>query len=169
MGTGKFAPMISKHTIMKHSQRYLRIVILSLVFSFFSLNANAQKQNYIQRNKTLAEKLSSKYGIPSSIILAIAFVETGGGTSKNSKSLNNHFGIVGKNNIGSRYKQFESKEASYEAFCKMIARKKYYSTLKGTEDFGKWVKAIANAGYSTQPGEWMRRINLIIHKYQLKD
>ena len=162
--------MISKHTIMKHNLKYLRIVILSLVLSFVSLNVNAQqKQNYIQKNKTLAEKLSTKYGIPSSIILAIAFVESGGGTSKNSKTLNNHFGIVGKNNIGSRYKQFESKEASYEAFCKLVAKKNYYSALKGTEDFGKWVKAIASAGYSTQPGEWMRKINLIIHKYQLKD
>ena len=162
--------MISKHKIMKHNLKYLRIVILSLVLSFVSLNLNAQqKQSYIQKNKTLAEKLSTKYGIPSSIILAVAFVESGGGTSKNSKTLNNHFGIVGKNNIGSRYKQFESKEASYEAFCKLIARKNYYSALKGTEDFGKWVKAIASAGYSTQPGEWMRKINLIIHKYQLKD
>ena len=161
--------MISKHTIMEHNLKYLRIVILSLVFSLVSLQVNAQKQSYIQTNKTLAEKLSTKYGIPSSVILAIAFVETGGGTSRNSKSLNNHFGIVGKNNIGSKYKQFESKEASYEAFCKLIARKNYYSALKGTEDFGKWVKAIASAGYSTQPGEWMRKINLIIHKYQLKD
>ena len=155
---------------MKHNLKYLRIVILSLVLSFVSLNLNAQqKHSYIQKNKTLAEKLSTKYGIPISIILAVAFVESGGGTSKNSKTLNNHFGIVGKNNIGSRYKQFESKEASYEAFCKLIARKNYYSALKGTEDFGKWVKAIASAGYSTQPGEWMRKINLIIHKYQLKD
>lgn len=169
MGKGKFAPMISKHTIMKHSQRYLRIVILSLVFSFLSINANAQTQSYIQKNKTLAEKLSTKYGIPSSVILAIAFVETGGGTSRNSKALNNHFGIVGKNSIGSKYKQFESKEESYEEFCKMVVKKKYYSTLKGTEDFGKWVKAMANAGYSTKPGEWMKRINSIIHKYQLKD
>lgn len=161
--------MISKHTIMKHSFRYLRIVILSLVFSFVSSQVNAQTQSYIQKNKTLAEKLSSKYGIPSSVILAIAFVETGGGTSRNSKALNNHFGIVGKNSIGSKYKQFESKEESYEAFCKLVVKKKYYTALKGTEDFGKWVKAMAGAGYSTQPGEWMRRINSIIHKYQLKD
>ncbi|MEG2079506.1 MULTISPECIES: glucosaminidase domain-containing protein [Chryseobacterium] len=154
---------------MEHNLKYLRIVILSLVFSLVSLQVNAQKQSYIQTNKTLAEKLSTKYGIPSSVILAIAFVETGGGTSRNSKSLNNHFGIVGKNNIGSKYKQFESKEESYEAFCKLVVKKNYYSALKGTEDFGKWVKAMASAGYSTQPSEWMKRINSIIQKYQLKD
>lgn len=154
---------------MKNTFGYVRIVILSLVFSLVSIDTYAQKHNYIEKNKTLAENLSTKYGIPSSIILAIAFVESGGGTSKNSKNLNNHFGIVGKNNTGSKYKQFDSVEESYEAFCKLIAKKKYYSSLKGTEDFSTWVKAIASAGYSTQPQEWMKRINLIVNKYQLKD
>jgi flagellum-specific peptidoglycan hydrolase FlgJ len=152
---------------MKKPLSYVRIVILSLVLSFVSLPIYAQKHNYIEDNKTLAKNLSTKYGIPSSIILAIAFVESGGGSSKNSQKLNNHFGIVGKNNIGSKYKQFSSTEESYEAFCKLLTQKKYYTALKGTNDFSAWVKAIASAGYSTQPQEWMRRLNLIINKYQL--
>ena len=152
---------------MKKPLSYVRIVILSLVLSFVSLPIYAQKHNYIENNKTLAQNLSAKYGIPSSIILAIAFVESGGGSSKNSKKLNNHFGIVGKNNIGSKYKQFSSTEESYEAFCKLLTQKKYYTALKGTNDFSTWAKAIASAGYSTQPQEWMRRLNLIFNKYQL--
>ena len=152
---------------MKNPISYVRIVILSLVLSFVSLPIYAQKHSYIENNKTLAQNLSAKYGIPSSIILAIAFVESGGGSSKNSQKLNNHFGIVGKNNIGSKYKQFSSTEESYEAFCKLLTQKKYYTALKGTNDFSAWVKAIASAGYSTQPQEWMRRLNLIINKYQL--
>ena len=154
---------------MKNPISYVRIVILSLVLSFVSLPTYAQKHSYIEKNKTLAENLSTKYGIPSSIILAIAFVESGGGSSKNSKALNNHFGIVGKNNIGSKYKQFSSTEESYEAFCKLLTKKEYYTSLKGNNDFSSWVKAIASAGYSTQPQEWMRRINLIFNKYQLKE
>ena len=154
---------------MKNTFSYVRIVILSLVLSFVSLPIYAQKHSYIENNKTLAQNLSAKYGIPSSIILAIAFVESGGGSSKNSKALNNHFGIVGKNNIGSKYKQFSSTEESYEAFCKLLTKKNYYTSLKGNDDFSSWVKAIASAGYSTQPQEWMRRINLIFNKYQLKE
>ena len=154
---------------MKNTFSYVRIVILSLVLSFVSLPTYAQKHSYIEKNNTLAENLSTKYGIPSSIILAIAFVESGGGSSKNSKALNNHFGIVGKNNIGSKYKQFSSTEESYEAFCKLLTKKNYYTSLKGNDDFSSWVKAIASAGYSTQPQEWMRRINLIFNKYQLKE
>lgn len=101
------------------------------VLSFGSLKA---QHSYIEQNKMMAMELSVKYGIPSSIILAIAYVETGGGNSKNSKALNNHFGIVGKNTVNnSRYKSFASVNESYEAFCELITRKKYYGQLKGNE------------------------------------
>ncbi len=159
--------MISEHTIMKHNVRYLRIVILSLVMTFTSIICNAQTHNYLEKNKAIASELSTKYGIPVSVILAIAFVETGGGTSKSSTTFNNHFGIVGKNNPQSKYRSFSSVRESYEAFCKLVVNKGYYTGLKGSNDFSKWITAIASAGYSTQPKEWTRRINLIISKYRL--
>ncbi|KQR94610.1 muramidase [Chryseobacterium sp. Leaf180] len=154
---------------MKHSFRYLRIVILSVMFSFTSILSNAQTHSYLEQNKKIANELSSKYGIPSSVILAIAFVESGGGTSKSSKTYNNHFGIVGKNNPTSKYKSFASVKESYEGFCKLVVNKGYYAGLKGSSDVSKWVKSIASAGYSTQPREWMRRINLIMSKYKMKN
>ncbi len=159
--------MISEHTIMKHGVKYLRIVILSLVFSLISIVGNAQTHTYLERNKAVASELSTKYGIPVSVILSIAFVESGGGTSKSSTIYNNHFGIVGKNNPQSKYRSFSSVRECYEAFCKLIVKKNYYTALKGSKDFSKWIKAIASAGYSTRPQEWMRRINLIITKYSL--
>ena len=134
-----------------------------------SVSVNAQN-TYIQDNEKIANALSKEYGIPSSIILAVAFVESGGGTSKNSKTLNNHFGIVGSNNVtNSKYKSFASVTDSYRAFCELLSRKKYYSQLKGSDNHNAWVKAIASAGYSTQPEEWKRRINLIIKKFGLSD
>lgn len=158
----------SKLNVMTNEINYLKVVFISLFLNFFSINVNGQQHSYIETNKEMANALSQKYGIPSGIILAVAFVETGGGTSKLAKVYHNHFGIVGKNTIGkSRYRNFSSKEESYEAFCKLLSRKKYYEKLKGNEDTALWVQAIASAGYSTQPKEWMRRINLIINKYKL--
>ena len=126
------------------------------------------QHSYIKEHEKIATELSKKYHIPKSIILAVAFVETGGGTSKNSKSLNNHFGIIGKNTVNaSKYKSFSSVRESYEAFCKLVTSKKYYPNLKGNSNYVDWIKAIASAGYSTQPQEWMRRIQLIIHKFSL--
>ena len=143
---------------MKNEINYLKVVIMSLVLTLFSVSANAQqkKHNYITTNEQLAEELSEKYGIPSGVILAVAFVETGGGTSKGAKTYNNHFGIVGKNTITkSKYKSFDS------------TREKYYSDLKGIKDTAEWVKAIAAAGYSTQPVEWKKRVKMIIEKFNL--
>lgn len=149
--------------------RVFKLVIVSLVFVFSLGTATAQHHKYIKKYKPIAEELSQQYEIPSSVILAVAFVETGGGTSKNSKMLNNHFGIIGKNNTGGKsvYKQYSSVRASYEGFCKLLTRKKYYNRLKGTDDFSTWVKAIASAGYSTQPDEWKRRLHLIYDTFNL--
>mgnify|MGYP001002774552 CR=1 FL=1 len=151
---------------MKHFKN-LKIVVISVLFTFCFAFAHAQ-QNYVNQHLRIAKELSKQYAIPSSVILAIAIVETGAGTSKGSKAYNNHFGIVGKNTVSnSRYKSFSSVRESYEEFCKMITRKKYYAQLKGSDDHSDWIRAIASAGYSTQPQEWMRRVKMVISKIHL--
>ncbi|MGP1500239.1 glucosaminidase domain-containing protein [Bergeyella cardium] len=152
---------------MRHFKNLKTVVIsILLVLSFSSVKAQ-KKHSYIEKHKEIAAQLSQEYGIPSTVILAVAFVESGGGTSKNSQILNNHFGIVGKNTVNkSRYRSFLSTQDSFRAFCDLLSRKKYYQRLKGNDDHSEWVKAIAKAGYSTQPQEWMRRINLMIKKIE---
>ena len=103
--------MKQNNLVMKHFTNF-KTGIVSILLFLFSHLANAQ-HTYINNHKPMAEQLSKEYGIPSAIILAIAFVETGGGTSKNSKTLNNHFGIVGKNTVNkSKYKSFPSVQES---------------------------------------------------------
>lgn len=145
-----------------------RIFLIFLLTMFLSVHSFGQQHKYIQKHTSLAEELSHLYGIPPAIILAIAFVETGGGSSKGAKVYNNHFGIVGKNTVvKSRYKSFSTSKESFIAFCELVSNKKYYSSLKGNKDYGAWIKAMASAGYSTQPKEWMRRIQLIIEQQKL--
>ena len=80
---------------MRHFKNLKTVVIsILLVLSFSSVKAQ-KKHSYIEKHKEIAAQLSQEYGIPSTVILAVAFVESGGGTSKNSQILNNHFGIVG--------------------------------------------------------------------------
>ncbi|ASW73439.1 muramidase [Chryseobacterium piperi] len=151
---------------MKNS-KYIKVAIISFFFFCFT-TANAQR-SYIEDHKNIATELSKQYGIPSSIILAIAIVESGAGTSKASKTLNNHFGIVGKNDVNtSRFKSFNSVRESYEAFCRMLSRKKLYNQLKDNNNYNDWVKAIASSGYSTKPNEWMKKINSTIAKFGLQ-
>jgi flagellum-specific peptidoglycan hydrolase FlgJ len=121
----------------------------------------------------LADSLSEVYGIPASVMLGVAILESGSGTSRNSKLLNNHFGIVGKNNllktkgIKTRYKQYPDVTSSYVAFCQLQARKKYYTTLKGKMDYSLWIDAMSKSSYSEVPEIWKSRVISIIKKNKL--
>lgn len=140
---------------------------LSLIILFFSLKISAQN-SYINQYKPLATELSKEFGIPTAVILSIAYVETGGGNSKHCQTLNNHFGMVGKNTVNSsRFKSFESSKESFRSFCEMISRKKYYQKLKGNLDYSEWLNAIASAGYASKPTEWKQKIKTVIKKFGL--
>ncbi|MDF2381155.1 glucosaminidase domain-containing protein [Nostoc ellipsosporum NOK] len=134
--------------------------------------ARAQ-QAYVNKYRPLADSLSSVYGIPRSVILAVAIIESGAGTTRTARLLNNHFGIVGSNRlhkthgIRTRYKQYPSVAASYAAFCQLIARKKFYPKLKGEKDYRKWVDAISKTGYSERPAEWRKKIISAIQRNKL--
>lgn len=146
----------------------IKIKLLSIVaMLFFCINTQAQS-SYINQYKSLATELSQEFGIPTAVILSIAYVETGGGNSKTSQVLNNHFGMVGKNTVNSsRFKSFSDAKESFRSFCQMITRKKYYMKLKGNFNHTEWVSAIASAGYSTKPEEWKKKINQVINRFGL--
>lgn len=147
--------------------RNFNIKFLGLIILFFNLKISAQN-SYISQHKPLATELSKEFGIPSAIILSIAYVETGGGNSKHAQTLNNHFGMVGKNTVNSsKFKSFESSKESFRAFCEMISRKKYYQKMKGNLDYSEWLNAIASAGYAGKPTEWKQKINNVIKKFGL--
>lgn len=144
-----------------------KISLLIIFVLFFSLKISAQN-SYLDRNKSTATELSQEFGIPPAVILSIAYVETGGGNSKNCQTLNNHFGMMGKNTVNdSKFKSFDSSKESFRAFCEMISRKKYYQKLKGNINYSEWLNAISSAGYATKPEEWKKKINLVIKKFGL--
>lgn len=134
----------------------------------------AQTQaKYIQKYRSLADSLSKEYGIPAAVILGVAIVESGAGTSRNCKLLNNHFGITGKNNllktkgIRTRYKQYKDVVSSYVDFCKLQKKKKYYKKLKDNKKYMLWLEAISKSGYSEAPAAWKAKIVSIIKKNKL--
>ena len=115
---------------------------------------------YILKYRPLADPLAAQYGIPVTLILGIAVLESSSGTSRNARLLNNHFGIVGKNRllqtkgIRTRYKQYPDADSSFVDFCKLLSHRKYYAKLRGSADTDAWVDAMARAGYSERPDEW---------------
>ena len=146
----------------------------TLLLALLLLLTSRAQTRYIDMYRPLADSLSVVYGIPASVMLGVAIIESGSGTNRNAKLLNNHFGIVGKNNllktkgIRSRYKQYPSVRASYIGFCQMLTRKRFYQKLKGNNDYKLWLEAMSKAGYSEAPVQWKTRISAAIRKYKLQ-
>ena len=139
-------------------RKVIMVLLLALI-----ITANAQDVSYISKHKTMATNLSEQYGIPYSVILAVAIVESSSGHGPAAKRLNNHFGIVGKNHlkakgIKTRYKQYSDAGESYADFCRMISRKEFYADMKDNTDPKEWIRALSRAGYSEQPQVWEKRI-----------
>ncbi|MDP1728529.1 MAG: glucosaminidase domain-containing protein [Bacteroidota bacterium] len=163
-----------KITILKHAKQ---LIVPAVICCTWTFDANAQYptvQSYIEHYAPLVKKLSSKTGIPASIIMGIAIIESGYGNSKNCILLKNHFGIVGKNNFADKhpkyysiYKSYRSDEASFNHFCQVIQRKKYYSALKGKTDYKAWLQKINAGNYSCAKMVWVNRITLAIQTHHL--
>lgn len=147
--------------------RNFKIRLLIVFVLLTSMKISAQN-SYVNQYKPFATELSQEFGIPTAVILSIAYMETGGGTSSACKVLNNHFGMTGKNDISSsRFKSFANSKASYRAFCEWISKRKFYEKLKGSQDHNNWFMAIASSGYSTKPAEWKQKLNLVMKKIGL--
>ncbi|WP_447641357.1 MULTISPECIES: glucosaminidase domain-containing protein [Chitinophagaceae] len=153
-----------------------KTVLCFFVGSMFvsSLKAQSTAQKYIQEHSKLAMKLMQQSGVPASVILGVAMVESSLGRSKSSKILHNHFGIIGKNSKASemgyksQYRQFEDAEASYENFIHIVTSKSFYENMKGSLDFSKWLTNLNKAGYcATNQYIWKRDIMYFINKYSL--
>jgi len=154
-----------------------RIFLTSLICAGTYLTTQAQYASvneYLKRFAPLAIELSAKTGIPSSVILGVAIIESGYGNSKNCKLLKNHFGIVGKNHLEqtqttyrSMYKAYQADEDSYRDFCRIIVKKKFFAEIKGRTDHNLWLQKMCAANYSSAKMAWVNKIAYAIEKHQL--
>ncbi|MCZ2458280.1 MAG: glucosaminidase domain-containing protein [Chitinophagales bacterium] len=153
--------------------RSFSVKFLLLLLLLGSSHILPAQTKYIKEYHVLADSLQGVYGIPSAVILGVAIIESGAGTSRNSRLLHNHFGIMGKNNllktkgIKSRYKQYPDARSSYLDFCRLITKRKFYSKLKGNMDYKLWVHAISRSNYSEVPDVWKGRVLSAIRKHKL--
>lgn len=134
--------------------------IFFFIFLFFQLSALAYQgtQEKIQRYKPFIDSISQVYGIPSKLIIGVGVCESGFGQSKQSIKQNNYFGLRGKfvRKKKSSFKHYARPEDSMVDFCEVLARKKYYISLKGNPDPMKWTRAMAKARYAANAKRWIR-------------
>jgi len=125
-----------------------------------TLSGNA----YIDRYKSVAIDEMNRYGIPASIKLAQALLESGNGNSFLAQQANNHFGIKcggtwnGKSvtrpddNINDCFRVYNNAEQSFRDHSTFLLRKRYeklFSLKKN--DYKGWARGLKDAGYATNP------------------
>ena len=138
------------------------------------------RAEYIETYELLAIQEMQRTGIPASITLAQACLESGNGNSVLSRKSNNHFGIKCKSSwTGKRvyhdddskdecFRHYNSVEKSFEDHSNFLLENSRYSslfTLKLT-DYKGWARGLKKAGYATNP-KYADQLIEIIEQYEL--
>lgn len=142
--------------------------------------------DYIARYNAAAIREMNQYGIPASIKLAQALLESANGNSYLAREANNHFGIKcggawsGKyvahhdDSTNECFRAYSNVEDSYRDHSQFLLRKRYEKLFTlARDDYKGWAKGLKEAGYATNPRYPDLLIDLIerydLHKYDAKE
>jgi len=142
---------------------------------------------YIEKYKDLAIIEMERKGIPASIKLAQAILESQSGTSSFASNSNNHFGIKCKSTwtgntyyhkdddldehgtlVPSCFRSYGSVIDSYVDHSNFLADRKYYTKLWAipTTDYKAWAHGLKSCGYATDP-DYAEKLISIIEREEL--
>lgn len=160
----------------------MKRIILTLSAVLCCLICSAQKltrAQYIEKYASLAVEQMEQSGIPASITLAQACLESGDGNSYLATKANNHFGIKchgwkgesvrqdddEKNECFRKYRKVEESFSDHSDFLRYNSR---YASLFELEsgDYKGWAYGLKAAGYATSP-TYAQSLIKIIEEYGL--
>jgi flagellum-specific peptidoglycan hydrolase FlgJ len=136
--------------------------------------------DYIEIYKKVAQSNMKQYGIPASIILGQAILESGSGTGALSSQANNHFGIkchkdwLGESvkydddSIAECFRKYDKAADSFRDHALFLTGRSRYSSLFKLEktDYKAWAKGLKAAGYATDV-QYPTKLIGIIERFQL--
>ncbi len=179
----------SKPEIMNSLFRYLasslpRYLAIILLFSSFSIKAQSsyeeQVRAYIDAYKGIVIQDMRTYGIPASIKLAQAILESRAGQSKLAMEANNHFGIKCHNEwTGKTYRmdddtpeecfrKYDNAVESFHDHSEFLTTRNRYQFLFSidVQNYKAWAYGLKTAGYATNP-KYPDLLITIIERYSL--
>src|SRR5690606_606668 len=134
---------------------------------------------YIERYKDIAIAEMEQYGIPASIKLAQALLESGNGNSALAREANNHFGIKctsewqgGKtyhddDRRNDCFRAYKLPEDSFHDHSQFLLRKRYAALEElDKDDYEGCARELKAAGYATNP-RYADLLISLIERYQL--
>jgi len=156
------------------------VLLLSLVTA--SVGAFAQKQyyiDYIEQWKETAILNQEYYGIPASITMAQALLESAAGKSELAINANNHFGIKCNNDWmggvyyydddreGECFRQYADAAESFKDHSLFLQRPRYATCFEiDVEDYEGWSYRLKECGYATDK-QYAQKLIKIIEDYHL--
>jgi len=163
-----------------------QVAVLSLIItlSFISVvskaTGNLTYEQYIKKYKDLAIKEMKRTGIPASITMAQALLESNAGNSTLSRKSNNHFGIKCHSSWKGKkvyydddrrhecFRKYKNVYDSYIDHSNFLTGKGRYAKLFNlkTTDYKGWAHGLKKAGYATDP-RYAHRLIKIIEQYKL--
>lgn len=150
------------------------VVIVSTLNCIAADYIRPERIKYIAAHKDDAIRDMIKTGVPASITLAQACLESHDGCSRLAKEANNHFGIKCSDWRGPSFIQDDDKKDecfrkynstldSYDDHSLFLKTRPRYSFLFELEptDYKGWAKGLKSAGYATDPTYATRLIKII--------
>ena len=146
----------------------IRKLLLMSVSCFMLAPVWSQKitrAEYLERYKGIAIAHMEKYGIPASIKMAQAMLESDNGNSRLAREANNHFGIKCKSDwtgktishdddaSGECFRRYDSAEESWIDHSEFLDKGSRYQFLFELDpmDYKAWAHGLKKAGYATNP------------------
>lgn len=143
---------------MKH-----RVVLFLFFITTSAIHAQHTREEYIQKYQQLVISEMVRSGIPASIKMAQALLESGNGNSELARKSNNHFGIKCKSNWkgkrvyhdddekGECFRKYNSVEESFIDHTNFLVGNPRYAFLfkLPPDDYKRWAKGLKEAGYAT--------------------
>lgn len=135
---------------------------------------------YIENYKGVAKENMIKTGIPASITLGQAILESGAGTGPLSVQANNHFGIkchkewtgpsikYTDDEENECFRKYEDPSQSFKDHSYFLTSRPRYAELFefGKDDYKSWAYGLKAAGYATD-SKYPEKLIGLIDKYQL--
>ena len=142
--------------------RHLFVIISFCLFSITVFSQNAREE-YIRRYQALAIEEMRRSGVPASIKMAQAILESADGRSELARQSNNHFGIKCKSDWrGGRvyfdddakdecFRKYNRVEDSYRDHSDFLRSNPRYASLFNLNptDYKGWARGLKRAGYAT--------------------
>lgn len=145
-----------------------KTILVTLLLSVAAMPAAAQRQTreeYILKYRHLAAGTMEKYGIPASIVMAQALLESDNGNSRLARAANNQFGIkcgsgwngetIGHDDDarGECFRAYGSVEESFMDHGRFLDASSRYDRLFELPegDYTAWAHGLRECGYATNP------------------